>query len=31
MTERSRLRKRPLDADAATIVRAADEWDTGGA
>jgi hypothetical protein len=30
MTERSRLRKRPLDADAATIVRAADEIDIAG-
>jgi hypothetical protein len=30
MTERSRLRKRPLDADAATIGRAADEIDIAG-
>jgi hypothetical protein len=30
MTERSRLRKRPLDADGATIGRAADEIDIAG-
>jgi hypothetical protein len=29
MTERPRLRKRPLEADAATIARAADEIDRG--
>jgi hypothetical protein len=30
MTEPSRLRKRPLEADAATIARAADEIDIAG-
>jgi hypothetical protein len=30
MTEPSRLRKRPLEADAATIARAADEFDIAG-
>ena len=30
MTEPSRLRKRPLEADTTTIVRSADEIDTAG-